>query len=467
MLRPLSILLSITLVTGTTVTALDVYEQPPVFHAKAVLPPNLLEGPHHRVLDEVNSDGYLNQYRVESDFGDYEIESTLMLRVRVREMGALAELERVSKTKVFADAAIDAGLSPARAVVSFAQHPVETVTGIPAGIGRFFKRASRQTKEGYGAAKDAVSDDDEASPCEDIEDEAEQEQCIEERDRAQRGGALHERYFGLSDAERRWHESLGTDPYTSNDVLYEAVKSVAWADRLGRFSIRFAGVPSIPGVGYIADANKLVWRKDPWELRDYNAAVLTQIGLDEDAIEAFFDNPWLSPTLQTTLIAALASLQDVPGRDYVLKAAVDTENEAEARFVVQSVIGLTWFNASQSRIVEFLPNPYFPVARVEDHRAIAMLPLDYLAWTEEMATYARDVGSRYTSPDIESREVWLLGDVSDLARREMSGLGWTVKDRTIDLVRQAVAELDAVEKGLEKAPADAEDSRSEEDAEND
>ena len=84
-----------------------------------------------------------------------------------------------------------------------------------------------------------------------------------------------------------------------------------------------------------------------------------------------------------------------------------------------------------------------------------------------MATYARDVGSRYTSPDIESREVWLLGDVSDLARREMSELGWTVKDRTIDLVRQAVAELDAVEKGLKTAPADAEDSDSVEDVEND
>jgi hypothetical protein len=185
-------------------------EPMPVLRASEVLPANLLSGPYHRVNEEVRSDGYLNYYTIESDFGPFAAQSNLMLAVRVREFAALAELERVSKSEVFARAAVDAGLSPARAVVSFARNPVRTVAGIPKGIGRMFKRYLRTGKEGVSAADEVASTIGDGSPCEAIEDETERGECEEQERGTERARSLYERYFKISESERRWHEKLGT-----------------------------------------------------------------------------------------------------------------------------------------------------------------------------------------------------------------------------------------------------------------
>ena len=442
-LSPVSLTLYSGLLSVTfAIQAESGFEQPPILSAKQVLPDELQAGDRFKVRDEVHNDGYLNQFTVESDFGEFRPESTIMLRIRVKEIGALAELERVSKTEVFAKAAIEAGLNPARAVITFGKNPVGTVTGLPKGIGRMFKRTSRQVQEGADTAADAVSgDDDKPSACDDIEDEAEHQDCEEALAQRQRGDSLMVRYFKLSDAERQWHQKLGTDPYTSNDELYEAVKSVAWADRLGRFSVKFAGIPSVPGLDYLAKATDLVWALDPYELKDHNTKILTEAGLDEATIEAFFSNPWLTPSMQTRLVAALSSLESVTGRDHVVWAAIETETEAEARFVLESVVSMTWFNVHESPILKFLPDAYFPVALTEDSRIVILLPVDFLIWTEEMAELAHAEVLRYSDVGAESRELWLLGGISDIARIEIEVRDWVVKDRMAERIRQGIQEM--------------------------
>lgn len=419
-------------------------EPMPILRASEVLPANLLSGPYHRVNEEVRSDGYLNYYTIESDFGPFVAQSNLMLAVRVREFAALAELERVSKTEVFAHAAVDAGLSPARAIVSFARKPVSTVTGIPKGIGRIFKRYIRAGKEGVRAADEVASTIGDGSPCEAIEDETERGECEDQEQGTERARSLYERYFKISDAERRWHEKLGTDPYTSNDVLFEAVKSVAWADRLGRFSIKFAGIPRIPGADYIADANKIVWSKDPYELKDFNQKVLRDAGVDEESIEAFLDNPWYSPTMETTLIAALKSLHGVAGRRHVLTAATNVASEAEARFVLESIVAMTWYNAERSPIREFMEDEHFPFASTGAGLLLVILPVDYLVWSAEMSGLAQAAAQQHQSGiDPSQRELWLLGGASARAKQGITALGWTVRDNQLAVIRATTVDAKA------------------------
>ena len=75
---------------------------------------------------------------------------------------------------------------------------------------------------------------------------------------------LTEGYFGVGKAQRAWSQKLGTDPYSSNEVLQAAIKEVAWAEPLGKFGMGFAGVPSIPGADIIGEVNNAVWSLDPW-----------------------------------------------------------------------------------------------------------------------------------------------------------------------------------------------------------
>lgn len=47
------------------------YERLPAFGASAILPPELLSGPNHRVADAVRNDAYLNHYAVSSSFVEF------------------------------------------------------------------------------------------------------------------------------------------------------------------------------------------------------------------------------------------------------------------------------------------------------------------------------------------------------------------------------------------------------------
>jgi hypothetical protein len=219
---------------------------------------------------------------------------------------------------------------------------------------------------------------------------------------------------------------------------------VAWADRLGRFSIKFAGIPRIPGADYIADANKIVWSKDPYELKDYNLKVLRDSGVDEESIEAFLDNPWFSPTMETTLIAALKSLHGVAGRRHVLTAATNVASEAEARFVLESIVAMTWYNAERSPIREFMEDEHFPFASTGAGLLLVILPVDYLVWTAEMSGLAETAAQQHRSGiDPGQRELWLLGGASARAKQGITALGWTVRDNQLAVIRATAADTKA------------------------
>ena len=311
--------------------------------AKDVLPKELRKGPHHEVEKTVKSDGYLNYYRIKSDYGEFEAVSTAMLKTRIGEINALAELDDLSKTEVFVKAAADAGVGQIKTLASFAAHPVDTVVGIPSGIGRMFKRYKRDASEAVDSTKEFVAGDDEEGAESGCDDQADAEvECDEGESTTDKAVGLTESVFGVSGAQRAWAQKLGTDPYSSNEVLQAAIKEVAWAERLGRFGMGFAGVPEIPGASIIGDVNDAVWSKDPYELQDMNRERLVATGADEELIEQYLENPKMSPSQQTLLTAAIAEIEGAEGRDGILRPALNAESEAEANFLIHSVPMEEW-----------------------------------------------------------------------------------------------------------------------------
>jgi hypothetical protein len=247
---------------------------------------------------------------------------------------------------------------------------------------------------------------------------------------------LSDRYFGVSGAERRWAEKLGTDPYTSNKTLAKAIKDVARVDRLGNLAVRFSPMPSIPGVNYVGKVNDLVWSKDPNELNEFNRQRLAAIGADEPLIQAFLDIPWYSPTLQTAFITALSELEGLADRATAIEQALDMQSEVEARFFVQSVMLLAWFHQTQAPLDRLLPpETRLPLALTADNRLISLLPVDYLFWTEGIATAARSHVDAHADLQVAGREFWFTGKTSERCRSELGALGWTVRDGISDLIK--------------------------------
>src|SRR3954451_15673599 len=68
------------------------YEDLPELKASEILRPEILNGPHHKVREEVSTYFGANHYVIDSEFGVFEAEGNEMLLRRVNEINAIAKL---------------------------------------------------------------------------------------------------------------------------------------------------------------------------------------------------------------------------------------------------------------------------------------------------------------------------------------------------------------------------------------
>lgn len=93
------------------------------------------------------TDGLTAHFTLRSDVGTFKADGLEMLRIRVAKIPAIVELTQTSKTKVFTQALATNAAAPVTAAGQMVMDAVNTVKGLPAGVGRFFDRV------GLGAQK--------------------------------------------------------------------------------------------------------------------------------------------------------------------------------------------------------------------------------------------------------------------------------------------------------------------------
>jgi len=299
------------------------YEPYPVFRASDILPPELVKGEYFEVEETVTDDCIQNSYTVQSDFGTYEARNTQMLKIRIREIQATAELKKISGAEALAVGAAHTVIDPFKSAVNVASKPVETAKGVPGGIVTFFKKiyytgekavivagrtARRPGKTITGGHNSADGEGGEnASGFSELSGDVEY---------------LVDWYLGVSGGERRLARELNVDSYTSNPELAAELKRVAKYDRIGRLGIGLASTPSVPGMGYVKDVNYYVWSKDPKELREFNKKTLIGMGIDPALVQGFLDSPYYSPSFQTTVTFSMKELEGVSNREEIIEDAL-------------------------------------------------------------------------------------------------------------------------------------------------
>ena len=110
------------------------YEPLPTFKASAILPAKQVKGPLFTVSETVKNDGFLNDFHITTpEFGNYHVQGKTMLLVRLQEIAALGELQKVSKSEVFLKSAGTAVVNVGKGVGQAVTDPVDTVKGVGAG----------------------------------------------------------------------------------------------------------------------------------------------------------------------------------------------------------------------------------------------------------------------------------------------------------------------------------------------
>ena len=125
---------------ATTSWAQSGYEAEPVLKASDRGLPGAAPGRTSPSTKRVPVVGFLARFTLRSDFGTFDVHGIHMLHVRVPEIYALAELDKMSKTSEFAEAAARAVARPVASAANMIVNPVETVEGLPGGVMRLFDR---------------------------------------------------------------------------------------------------------------------------------------------------------------------------------------------------------------------------------------------------------------------------------------------------------------------------------------
>jgi hypothetical protein len=393
------------------------------------LSPAQMAGPEWKVAPEAENDGAFNTYLVQSRFGTFEARGRSRVAVRGKEVAALVELEQVSKSEVFTDAVKSSALGSVDTVMQFAQAPVETIKAVPQAAGRWFKKTKFMVQETYSDVKDAKAERDQqkSQPQDEAAKAAQRDQAQAQAKELAKKEALD--YLKISGAERRWYAELGVDPYTDNQVLRAVVKSYSRVEGITRFGMKFVGLPGIPGAREMRQVMNLVWQTDPWELRLQNRKRLMAAGLSEETAKAFEDNPYLTLTEQTGLLAAMDRMAGVKGRQHLVARGIDLESKQAGQALFQSTLLLVAHHQGERPLAEILPGSSLPVARSADGRLVSTFAGDALFWTEPMAGAAAEFVGTYEGDAAKIRELWIVGEATDRFKSEMKARGWQVLDR--------------------------------------
>jgi len=396
------------LAAGTPVGAQSGFETEPVLKAQDLAAAELLKGPRYTVDSRVPVKGFLARFTIRSDFGTFEAHGIHMLQIRVKEVVAIGQLDDMSKTKEFAEAAGKAIARPVTSTVHMLIHPIDTITGFPDGVGRLFDRIKLGGEKVVAAA--TAADTSGGQKVADV---------------SQRVGSITVNALGYEKERRDLAKGLGVDPYTTNPVLAKKLDDMAWVAFSGRFGIQAAVsvlVPYSMAMSAVTITNTTVYDTPPADLINKAQATFAATGASDAQVTALMKNPQYSLSTLTALAQGCQRLQGVNGLASVVDFAAIAKTQDETRLAAAAVNMLARHHETVERIaLVTAPGPI--LGRTAGGAVVVPAPVDYVAWTERAARFAG-------REDLKApkRSAWLSGQMSLRAAKEFRARGWTVDE---------------------------------------
>ena len=413
------------------------FETPPVLKASQILPENVKQqGERYKIDEEVPTDGFLMAFTIHSDFGNFVARSPEMLEQRLVEIGALGQLEQVSQSDAFVAGLKDSAKQLGKQVIDVVSAPVETMKGIPAGIGGFFARVSRGAKTGYQQLGDIQEQEKQTEPTpkglgaslpgKPEQGTAKRDKMTVEEASLRMTGQVTANAFGYDDQRRRIAREVRVDPYSTNPVLtkkLDQIASAAFAGGLG-ISVFKAAVPASMVLSTTTMLSDWVWDATPGALKVQNESSLKAMGVSQELVDQLLRQPHFTLTLQTRLVKALERLAKSAGRPWIMPVAVTVASFDQARFVVEAMEMLAQYHETVAPLQTLEKEIPF-AARTDTGTLVVAGPVDYLAWTEQIQRFA-------SRPDfqVNKRVLLLRGVATPLAQAELSGMNWNVQQQT-------------------------------------
>jgi len=382
------------------------FEAEPVFRAKDLVAPELLQGPHFTVDPRVPVLGMLDRFTIRSDYGVFDAHGIHMLQIRVREVYGLTQLDDMSRTTEFAEAAGKAVARPVTSAANMIINPVETVEGLPGGVTRLFDRIELGGQMVASAATaPGQSDSERVSAV------------------TQRVGSITVDAMGYEKERRDLARAVGVDPYTTNPVLSKKLTDMAWVAFSGRFVVQAAISVLVPGsmaISAVTITNSTVYDTPPGDLINNAQSIFSGTGASDAQVQALIKNQQYSLSVLTALAMGVQRLQGVNGLASVVPFAAAAKTQDETRMVAGAMNMLARYHERvQPIVLVTAPGPI--VGRTAGGAVVVAAPVDYVAWTAGVARFAK-------REDLQAPERvgWISGQTSPRAQKEFEARAWKI-----------------------------------------
>ncbi len=409
------LLIALSVLDATAQAEAD-FEKPPILRVKELVSASLLKGKGFHVEENVPTDGVMGIYTIKADAatfhedaGSYQVRSRELLELRLAEIPAILELNAVSKTGVFAKSMARSVVRPLEATGNMVMNPIDTVTGLPSGVGRLFDRVGT----GAGHLWDAATDSSQGG----LERTGEV---------AARTGTLTRDVLGYEQERRELAKKLGVALYTSNPILakkLDEIASVAFYGRVGVNTAISVAVPASMIITGVRTVDNLVWDTPRGDLIVRVDTKLQELKVPPEQAGLFTHNPALPLSLQVAVVENLSRLTEVSGRADVVGLLGSVTTESQARFLATAVCMLADYHEKKKPLTA-LAAPGLLIARDREGTLLLPAPVDYVSWTERVASFAKN-------PEflaIPQRTLWITGKLSPRAKKELEATGWTVHE---------------------------------------
>lgn len=389
------------LALGAAALAADpAFESPAALRASELLPRALVESVHHRVHEDVELDGGLYVFGLETPFGVERVRSLALLRVRLHEIHtmaqAAAQLERGEDWRRAVEGRRGVG---GESVLDILANPLGTATELADNFGDNLERT---------LSGDYLRPLPQKTPAYDA------------GDRGDPGP------YARSVAAQ-----LGLDVYSTSAAVQAFLAELAAARAAGRLGEAIATItPASPG-GPVRARDVATLRFETVlknegrdALRERNAAALAAMGVSVPIAARFLDNTALSPRHRTYIVGYLQALHDVGGRTAFVEAAAGAADEAEALGYERTARLLAREHAGGAGIARLEPGRGSPFVHGRDGTVALYFAVDRLLWNADTAAALDALAAR--AAQAPRAEIVITGTFSPRAREalEARGIAW-------------------------------------------
>jgi hypothetical protein len=408
---------SVMVSSASLVSAMDepFQQLPVVLVASDFLPKSMLSGEGYTVNERVTNDGFQNTYSMKTDYGVLTVASTDELRARIQEVKATRALEKLERSEEFKEAAKGAVTGMVEGGKALVTAPVDTTKKAVKGVGRWLGNVGR-----------SITSDD---PHQDN---------------------VLKTVLGYDAAKRAYAIEMGVDPYTDFEPFQERLGEVARSATAGGLVTSVAIDVGTEGtlagtlvtVTSLASMKKILKDNPPGTLTRINREKLLEMGIKGYQADALLKNYNYTPAELTIMVEALKRMGDIKGREIFAAFATAAPDRQIARFMQHYAEMLAdYITTVEAGDIVDISGEAWLVSR--SGSLVGAFPIDYLAWTEELAGSAGIASDQSAEHEIRRKELLLEGQVSPQARSALVNRGWKITEN----VRLASAEKSAKGKG--------------------